>query len=324
MKGIRWVIAGIVLVALIVAGLMVGSVGLTFDEVLAVLTGKGSPLHELIVLHTRLPRTLTAVSAGGILALCGLLMQTYFHNPLAGPSVLGITSGASLGVAMAILAGIGVAAVPAAIVGSMMVLVLVLMVASRLKGPVSLLIFGLMLGYLTSSVVTVLQQTASKEALKAFIFWGMGSFSGTDLRTSSALCIALALFGILVFSRRKQLDIWLLGSETARTMGVSASRFTLFILLITGFGAGVVTAFAGPIAFLGLAVPHVARGVWQEGSHKALIPAVISIGMIIGLGCDLITRAPWLEAELPLNAVTSLVGAPVVIYIILKGRRVFG
>lgn len=283
---------------------------------------------DVIVRFSRMPRALTAALAGGGLALCGLLMQRFFQNPLAGPGVLGISSGASLGVAFVVMLGASKAVshfslVGAAFMGAMVVLILILLFSLRLNSPVSLLIFGLMVGYLVSSVVTILQAGTSSEALRSFVFWGMGSFA--DVSYSRLLIMAAVVIpgGLTAGWMHRHLDLWSLGEDYARTSGMHIGRFRMGVLLITGIVTGVITAFCGPIAFIGLAVPHLARGVWQSGKHRILIPAVILSGMIIGLGCDLIARLPGTNGSLPLNAVTSFFGAPVVIALLLKGRRVF-
>lgn len=323
MNRFAWGIVGLLIPILFFAELLLGSVDLTFSEVFTAFSKEGNSLESLIVVKSRLPRAITAMAGGGGLALCGLLMQTYFHNPLAGPSVLGITSGASLGVAAVLLAGASGAILPAAAVGSLLVLLIIMLVADRLKSQVSLLIFGLMIGYLTSSVVTILQQGASKEALRSFVFWGMGSFADLNNHEAVMLLAMTGIAALVAFVLHRQLDVWTLGNDVASTMGVSHRSFTWQILLITGIVAGIITAYCGPVAFLGLAVPHLARGIWQRGNHAVLIPAVVLSGMAIGLACDLISRAPGAESGFPLNAITSLVGAPVVIFVILKGRRVF-
>jgi iron complex transport system permease protein len=320
---IVWIVAIALIPALFAVELLLGSVSLTFSEVLSAFSNHEQSLHHLIVVQSRLPRAIAAMAGGGGLALCGLLMQTYFHNPLAGPSVLGITSGASLGVAAVLLAGATGAVLPAAAVGSFLVLLMIMFVADRLRSQVSLLIFGLMIGYLTSSVVTILQQGASKEALRSFVFWGMGSFADLNNGEAILLLTMTGLAALVAFAMHRQLDVWTLGNDVASTMGVSRRLFTWQVLLITGLVAGVITAYCGPVAFLGLAVPHLARGIWQRGNHAVLIPAVVISGIVIGLVCDLISRAPGADSGFPLNAITSLVGAPVVIFVILKGRRVF-
>lgn len=326
------------LVGAFVLELFLGSVKIPFDEVLSILWSPNQHrgAHEIIVWQSRLPRALTALVAGSGLALCGLLMQTFFRNPLAGPSVLGITSGASLGVAFLVLmttgsgwwvtqhvSGASAAVALAAMLGAMVVLLIVLLVARRIRSVVSILVFGLMIGYLSGALVSVLEQGASKEALQAYVFWGMGTFANVRWTQWYMLLGLLVLSLVLIFPLRRYLDAWLLGQDYAQSMGVPVGRVRWILLSVTGILAGGITAFCGPIAFLGLAVPHLVRGWWQQGSHKWLVPGCLLAGAFLGLFCDLICRTPGVEGGLPLNAVTSMVGAPVVIWIILKGRRVF-
>lgn len=313
--------------ALFAAELFLGPVALTGAEVLDALFGAESGgMHEVIVRRSRLPRALAAMTAGGGLALCGLLMQRFFHNPLAGPGVLGITSGAGLGVAIVVMSGVGGAMLSASMVGAafagaMVVLSLILLFSLRLNSPVSLLIFGLMVGYMVSSLVTILQAGTSSEALRAFVFWGMGSFADLHFSQLGTMAVVVVAGGLSAGWMHRSLDLWSLGEDYARSSGMNVARFRLGVLVITGIITGAVTAWCGPIAFIGLAVPHLARGLWQTGRHSVLVPAVVLSGMIVGLACDLLVRLP--DGGLPLNAVTSLFGAPVVIVLLLKGRRVF-
>lgn len=327
-KPFVWIVLLILLITLIALELFLGSVQLPVREVWKSLTAPGDNLtSDIIVRQARLPRALTALSAGGGLALCGLLMQRFFQNPLAGPSVLGITSGSSLGVALIILLG-GVtfgsySIVLGAFTGAMVVLSVILLFAGMRRSPVTLLIFGLMIGYVVSAAVTLLQAGTTREALRSFVFWGMGSFA--DLSAGQTLIITVTMAGctLIAFTMHRQLDLWSLGESYARTMGLRHRSFRFGLLILTGILTATITAYCGPIAFIGLAVPHLARGLWQQGRHAVLIPAVVLSGMVIGLACDLISRLPGTEGGLPLNAVTSFFGAPVVIAIILRGRKVF-
>jgi iron complex transport system permease protein len=318
--------------------LFLGSVNIEISEVLGILfqPSEHRGAHKIIVLQSRLPRALTALVAGSGLALCGLLMQTFFRNPLAGPSVLGITSGASLGVAILVLMtsgsgwwitqnipGASAAVALAAMSGALVVLFIVLLVARRIQSVVSILVFGLMIGYLSGAMVSVLEQGATKEALQAYVFWGMGTFADVQWLQWYILLALLVVSIALIYPLRRYLDAWLLGQDYASSMGVPVGRVRWLVLCVTGVLAGGITAFCGPIAFLGLAVPHLVRGWWQQGSHKWLVPGCLLAGAFLGLLCDLISRTPGMDGGLPLNAVTSMVGAPVVIWIILKGRRVF-
>lgn len=326
----RFAIVFVLMAACVVAGLVgelfFGSVSIEPSAVLRALFAESdSHSTQLIVLQSRLPRALTAAIAGGGLALCGLLMQRFFHNPLAGPSVLGISSGASLGVALVVLAGSvaphNLTLVGAAFAGAMAVLALILLFSTKLNAPVSLLIFGLMVGYMVSALVTILQSGSSSESLRTFVFWGMGSFADLNIEEVGLLFGVVFLGGLTARWYHRHLDLWSLGENYAKSSGLNLTTFRLRTLVITGILTGIITAFCGPVAFIGLAVPHLARGLWHTGRHQILIPAVMLTGMGIGLACDLISRLP--EGGLPLNAVTAFFGAPVVIALLIQGRRVF-
>lgn len=328
-----WLFAVLVALAILlfIVHLWVGSVAIPPLEVLKALFGGAvEDGHALIVRSVRLPQAITAVLAGSGLAASGLLMQTLFRNPLAGPSVLGISSGASLGIAVLLLAHPfldllpfprDAATIAAALVGAMVVLVLILLADRRVGDGVTLLIVGLMIGYLCSALISVLQVASSPAALKGFVLWGMGSFAnaGPDRLPWLALPTLLGLFASLLLV--KPLNALLLGEEQASTLGVPVSRTRRHIMWVTGVMAGTITAYCGPIAFLGLATPHVARGLFRSGDHSVLMPATILCGAVLALACDLLARLPGVDASLPLNAVTSLLGAPVVAWVLLRGKR---
>lgn len=330
----RWPFALLALLgmALLLAHLLLGSVPIPAAEVLRSLTGSTTAEvhHAQIVLQVRLPQAITALLAGGGLAACGLLMQTLFRNPLAGPSVLGLSSGASLGVALLMLARplwanilmpADVALVAAALIGAMGVLVLILLADRRVGDGITLLIIGLMVGYLCSALISVLQVASPEAALKGFVLWGMGSFAGVSLERLPWLAVPASV-GILAALRLvKPLNALLLGEEEAATLGVPVVRTRRHIMWVTGLLAGSITAFCGPIAFLGLATPHVARGLFRTSDHARLMPATVLCGAVLALACDLVARLPGTAASLPLNAVTSLLGAPVVAWVLLSGRR---
>ncbi len=300
---------------------------------MAVLQGKDlgpdKSYISTIIFESRIPRILTALIAGAGLSVCGLLLQTYFRNPLAGPGVLGISSGASLGVALVILGGgmiagvnlNGAIAIPlAAIAGASLVLILILLAARKLKDQLSLLIIGLMLGYLSAGIVSILQFGASEEAIKAMVFWGLGSFQSTtwtQLYWMMGIVMPALIVAVLL---SKSLNAMLLGEEESATIGLNFTRTSIYILLLSGCITGIVTATCGPIAFIGLSVPHLVRSWLKSSDHKKLLPASLLLGMIIALFCDLMSRMPWTEQSLPLNAVTSLIGAPVVLSIVLRSR----
>lgn len=302
-----------------------GSVALSPNEIWSgIVTGKGVP--GSIVRDIRLPRVAIAISAGGGLALSGLLMQTFFRNPLAGPSVLGVSSGASLGVAVAVLGGhwvggaLGLSGMAvAACAGSFAVLAFVLFVAARHGGTIKLLVFGLMLSYAVGAMVSVLQSAARQSALQEFVFWGMGTFGSASLRVAGVLALITGIVAVMAFRQTRSLDAWTLGSRTAESMGVASRPFRGFVLASTGILTGLITASCGPIAFLGLAAPHVVRLLFAGRGHHQLIPMTLLAGSWMALLADLVVRAPWSDgAGWPLNAVLSLLGAPMVLHVLLK------
>ncbi len=321
------IIAGILL---FLADLFVGSVKVPFSTVLNALVGDGSYENAEIIRRIRFPQAVTALIAGSGLAASGLLMQTLFRNPLAGPSVLGISSGASLGVALVTLAApvwsmfpwpADVTIIMASLAGAMAVLLLIQIADRRVGDGITLLIIGLMIGYLCSAVISVLQVASAASALKGFVLWGMGTFSNvTDGQLGWLVVpVSIALIGAVILM--KPLNALLLGDDHATTVGVNVPRTRTWIMWITGILAGTITAFCGPIAFLGLATPHVARGLFRTSDHSRLMPATIACGAVLALACDLIMKLPGSGAQIPLNAVTSLLGAPVVAWVLLSGKR---
>ncbi len=311
-----------------------GPVSIPLADTFRMLTGQmpAQASWVYIIYDTRLPQSLTALAAGAGLAVAGLMLQTFFRNPLAGPSVLGISSGAMLGVAFVVMgsgwfgyAFSGAAAQTvqwlAAFAGSIGVLMLILLFSRISRDSVTVLIAGLMIGYLAGALVSLLQQVASREHLQQFVFWGFGSFSGLTLRQSLLFLCAIVVMLWPVRLLAKSLNAFLLGDLYARSMGVRLSRFRWQVILITGMLAGTVTAFCGPVAFIGLAVPHLVRRVIRTEDHALLLPSVAVAGALLCLLCSLVSRAPFWEQSLPLNAVTSLIGAPVVIWVILRQQR---
>lgn len=329
----RWLFLVLVLLGMLlfIAHLWLGSVPIPADQVLGALFGGASEQgFTLIVRGVRLPQALTALMAGAGLAACGLLMQTLFRNPLAGPSVLGISSGASLGIAILMLAQPVLLVIPiphdatlilAALAGAMVVLVLILLADRRVGDGVTLLIIGLMTGYLCSALISVLQVASPAAALKGFVLWGMGSFAGVSMERLPWLAVPSVLGIAATLLLVKPLNALLLGEDQAATLGVPVVRTRRHIMWVTGIMAGTITAFCGPIAFLGLATPHVARGLFRSSDHTVLMPATILCGAVLALACDLLARLPGSEVSLPLNAVTSLLGAPVVAWVLLSGKR---
>jgi iron complex transport system permease protein len=300
-----------------------------FGEVVDILSGKGTTgPNRVIVLESRLPRTISSLLGGIALALSGWMMQTLFRNPLAGPSILGITSGASLGVAVVVLSGslfgfnlsstfgsIGIAG--GAIIGSTSILLIMLLAAGRMKDQITLLIIGIMVGHFTGAIESILQYKTSESALRTFVIWGMGTFADTNYLEIIIISIITALAIIPIYTQKQALNIMLLGDDYAQSMGIQVKKMRLVLIVVSGLLAGVVTAFCGPIAFIGLVVPHIARMLLRTADHRKLFIPIILLGALIGLSCDFISRI----AEIPLNAITSALGAPVVIWILLRNSK---
>lgn len=327
----------VLLLGLFCVHLAVGSVYIPLCDVVRVLTGQDADKEtwETIILMFRLPRALTAVLAGAALAVSGLQMQTLFRNPLADPYVLGINAGASLGVALVVLASGVLGQVVSlanlgttgdlsiavgASLGAAAVFFVVVAVSRKVRGNMTLLILGLMFGYVTSSAVTILLHFAVREHIQAFVVWTFGSFSGVTWGQLRVLAPVVLAGLALCFSYVKPLNALLLGEAYARSMGLNVRRTRLGLIGSTSLLAGVVTAFCGPIGFLGIAVPHLCRSLFCTSDHRALVPAVTMMGASLTLVADLVAQLPGSDAILPLNAVTSLLGAPVVIWIVLRQR----
>jgi iron complex transport system permease protein len=325
------------LVGMFLLSLAIGSVQIPLTDILTILVG-GEPARATwttIVIDFRLPKALTAMLAGAALAVSGLQVQTLFRNPLADSYVLGISSGASLGVAIVVLsvgttgsilmAGIGLVGdfglAVAAFLGAALILLLVMLVAARVQSVMTLLILGLMFGYATSALVSLLLYFSIVERIQAYINWTFGSFGGITWSQMSIFA-PMVLVGLLsAFFLSKPLNALLLGESYARSMGLNIRRARLWIIITTALLAGGVTAFCGPIAFLGIAVPHLCRSLFGTSDHRILIPGVILLGGTVALVADLIAQMPGSQIILPLNAVTALIGAPVVIWIILRRRN---
>lgn len=320
-----------------VLNLWFGSVWLSWNDVLSSLFGSSStPQVGIIVWEYRMPQVFTAIAVGMGLSVSGLLLQTVFRNPLAGPSVLGISSGASLGVALVILAGSAfgmdmlqgtimlndMTVVIAAFAGALVVMALILYVSGRIGNVVTVLIIGIMVGYTVSAMVGILQYFSSDQELHDYVLWGLGSFAKNSLlRSEIILLITLLLISISrLFAI--PLNALLLGENYARSLGFNLKKYNTLILLLAGLLIALGTAFTGPIAFLGLAVPHLARAWFNTSDNKILIPATIFIGANLALFCNLLARLPGIDISLPINAVTSLIGAPVVIWIIVKRSKI--
>ena len=327
----------LVLLLLFVLNLLLGTVRIPVGSVCAILLGSGeeNEIWTNIVLSSRVPQALTAMVAGAGLAVSGLQMQTVFHNPLAGPSVLGISNGASLGVAFVVLlsgalGGVAlsrlgylgdVAMSIAAIVGALAILGLIAYVSQKVKGNVTLLIIGVMIGYLANAIIGVLKFFSAEEDVKAFVVWGLGSFARVSgdqmLLFVTLMAILLPLSMLLV----KTMNLLLLGDAYARNLGLNIQRSRLLVIVCSGVLVAIVTAYCGPIMFIGLAVPHLARALYRTSDHRILMPGTMLAGGGLALVCNLLARLPGFEGALPVNSVTALVGAPVIAMVLFRRRK---
>jgi iron complex transport system permease protein len=328
----------VLLILLFLTNLWYGSVLISWREVWAVLTNgsETAKTAQVIVQEYRLPQATTALAVGMALGVAGLLLQTLFRNPLAGPSVLGISSGASLGVALVVLLGGAfqiswpdslkilneTTMVLMALAGSLLVLGAVLFVSRRIANIVTVLIIGIMIGYAVSAIVGVLQYFSRSSELHAYVIWGLGSFSNTNTGQSVFLLIATLAAVLLSLLFMRQLNALLLGDNYARSLGVNTKQLQFVLILVSGFLIALATAFTGPIAFVGLAVPHLARSFYRTSNHRVLLPAVILMGGVLTLLCNLIAKLPGYDTSLPINAVTSIIGAPIVVWVIVKRGKV--
>jgi iron complex transport system permease protein len=330
----RWIILSFLLLVLFVLNLSLGSVQIPFMDIVKILQGKipSNPIYADIIWDFRITKSLTCVLAGGALSIGGLQMQTLFRNALAGPDVLGLSSGASLSVSLLLMghaAGLGFfsdpnpwAIVLASSLGAGAVFFVVLLIARHLRDNTSLLIIGLMMGAATASLVSVLQFLSKAEDQQVYLLWTFGSLGNLDW-TEIRILSMIIIFGIFIgISSVKSLNAWLLGDNYAQSIGVNVSRARLYIILSTSILTGAVTAFCGPIAFVGLAVPHLTKLVIKTHNHQTLIPAVTITGAMLMLFCDIIAQLPGSSYVLPINAITALIGAPVVIWIIMKAKRI--
>ncbi len=316
------------MMSLFLADLAWGSIHISLREIVSVFFGKGGEgINSEIILNFRLPKAITAILAGASLSVAGLMMQTLFRNPLADPYILGVSSGASLGVALVMMAASilpiaflssGWALIVAAIVGASVVLVLVVGVSFKVNNAVTLLIVGIMFGSIAGSLVSVLQNFSNPDAIKLFVMWTFGSLSAVTWNYMQVL-LPVVLVGVgMAFFLQKPLDGLLLGENYARGLGISIQKTRFLIVIATGLLAGGITAFTGPIAFVGVAIPHIARGLFRTSTHKILLPASVVCGASLLLICDIITQIP--TYTLPINTVSALFGAPIIIWIILKKR----
>jgi iron complex transport system permease protein len=325
----RYTILLFAIALLFMAGLVVGSVDIPVGDVFNILLGKGDERESwrYIVLESRLPQTLTATLAGGALAVSGLLLQTAFRNPLAAPDIFGVTSGASLMVAIVTL-GTSLYSLPvllqhftvvaAAFVGAMAVTVLIWALSKMVKSNVVLIIIGIMVGYLASSAITLLNFFATEEGVKNYAVWGMGNFGNVSLDQMPFFATVCVLATASTLLLMKPLNALLLGERYAENLGIKVREVRNVLMLLTGLLTAIVTAYCGPIAFIALAVPHIARFLLHTSNHRQLLPMTILSGCAIALLCNVLTCLPGDDGVLPLNAVTPLIGAPVIIYVIMK------
>ena len=333
----HFILLSVLLIVFFGINISLGSVSIPFKEIFNTLLGgvASKESWQIIVLDFRIPKAITAVLVGSGLSICGLLMQTLFRNPLAGPFVLGISSGASLGVALLILgsslfggyyliiASSSWSLVIAASLGSFLVLSAVIIAANKVRNTMSILIIGLMFGSLTAAIISVLAYFSEATQIQQYLFWSFGSLG--NLTWNELFVFGIIYFiGILAtFSIIKPLNSYLLGENYAKSLGINIKKSRNLILLITSLLTGVITAFSGPIAFVGLAVPHIAKMLFSTSNHKVLIPASAYIGAIVLLICDSIAQLPTSEFTLPINAITSLFGAPIVIWLLVRKKKIF-
>ena len=325
-------VAGIIV--LFAMSLIVGSVRIPLADVCDILFDKfdGKESWKYIVMENRLPQALTAMLCGASLAVCGLMLQTAFRNPLAGPDVFGISSGAGLGVAIVMLFLGGsvsttlftvsgfLAILTSAFIGAIVVTMIILFLSTMVRNSVLLLIVGLMVGYVSSSAVALLNFFASEEGVKSYMVWGMGNFGGVSMNHMQLFAL-LCLVGIIAsIFLIKPLNIMLLGTQYAESLGINIRQIRNLLLVTVGLLTAVTTAFCGPISFIGLAIPHISRLLFRTDNHQILLPGTVLTGAVIALFCNLICYLPGELGIIPLNAVTPLIGAPVIIYVIIKRR----
>ena len=328
-----YIILIILLIASISANLAYGSVAIPVADVFRILAGLGSDnqVWQVIVVQTRVPQCVTALLCGMALSVAGLMLQTVFSNPLAGPSILGITTGSSLGVAVVTLLCGGVVAetlvgwtatIVGALVGAFAVMLAILALSSVIRSNVMLLVAGMMIGYLASSAISMLNFFATAEGVHSFTIWGLGSFSGVSLSQLPFFAVTVLIGLFISILLIKPLNALLLGPNYAESLGIGIRRTRFLLLVATGILSAVVTAFCGPISFIGLAVPHMARLLIGTSSHNSLMPATMLIGAVLALVCNFVCHLPGGFGTLPLNAVTPIFGAPVIVYVIVNQRKI--
>lgn len=330
-----FVVITLAIIALFVINIIYGAVKIPINSIIDIFSGNDevNESWKYIILQTRLPQALTAILCGGALAVSGLLLQTAFCNPLAGPSIFGINSGASLGVAFVMLLFGGsitagavsvtgfLAVLIAAFVGAVAVMAVLLFFSNLVNNNVMLLITGIMIGYISSSAISLLNFFATEEGVHSYMIWGLGNFGGVSMAQMPLFAAATIVGLICALLLIKPLNAVLLGEQYAENLGINTIKLRNCLLLVTGLLTAVTTAYCGPIAFIGLAVPHIARMLLKTDNHRYLIPGTILSGAAISLLCNIICVLPGDNGIIPLNAVTPIMGAPVIIYVIIKGRH---
>lgn len=332
-RGVAYcVMLAVLAVVLLVANIVIGSISIPLSETFRIILGADDvkPSWQYIILESRLPQALTAILCGSALAASGLMLQTAFRNPLAGPSIFGINSGAGLGVALVMLFLGGsisagsvsisgfLAVLVAAFVGAMTVMAVIFFFSTIVRNHVMLLIIGIMIGYIANSAISLLNFFATDEGVRSYMVWGMGSFGGVSMKMMP-LFASITILGLIVsLLLIKPLNALMLGDNYAENLGINIIRVRNWLLIVTGILTAITTAFCGPVAFIGLAVPHIARLLLTTDNHRSLLPATMLMGAVVALLCNIITVLPGENGVIPLNAVTPLIGAPVIIYVIMK------
>lgn len=336
-SGVVIAILCVVAIMLAAANLATGAVEIPLGEIWNIITGKegSDAVWELIVMQSRLPLIATAALSGGALAIAGLLMQTLFNNPLADPSILGVSSGSSLGVAIVMLllggelgtlfgttVGGYVSILAGAIAGAALILAALMLFSSLVKGTTMLLIVGIMISFLASSAISLLNFFSTQEGVHSYVIWGLGNFSGVTM--GSLPLFSLVILFVLAWSMLlvKPLNALLLGSRYAESLGVNLRRVRNVLLLVTGILTATVTAFCGPIGFIGLVVPHIARLMLNSSDHRVLMPCTMLAGVVVALLCQFVSVLPTSVGIIPINAITPIVGVPIIIYIILNRKKI--
>ena len=329
----RFLLLSVITLLLLFLSLVYGAVEIPASAIVQILSDGAvdNPVWRIIILESRIPMAVAALLSGAALATSGLILQTAFQNPLAGPSILGVSSGASMGVAIVMLLGGSlvasispvqyVSAILGAIIGAGVVIVSLLLLSTVLKSSAMLLIAGIMISYLASSVISMLNYFAPADGVKSFVVWGLGSFSGVTLRELPWFCLLISTILAASMLFAKPLNALLLGERYARNMGYSIRKLRNLLFAASGVLTAVVTAFCGPIGFIGLVVPHIARMIFRTSNHTVLLPATVLCGGALAMFCNILTVIPGKGGVLPLNAVTPVVGVPVILYLLTKGRK---